>query len=102
MGVRERQWRSRLAQLVSQHGFMRGTLQERQRVCGKPNCRCAQGHKHRALYLVVSQEGQTRQLYVPKQYEAAVRQWVNNYHDIRDLMDRVSEIHWQKVKRRQG
>jgi hypothetical protein len=37
MAARERQWRSKLNQVVGQHGLVRGTLQERFRVCGKPN-----------------------------------------------------------------
>lgn len=102
MGVQERQWRSKLAQRVSQHGFIRGTILERERVCGKPNCKCAKGQKHAAVYLVLSKEGRQEQLYVPKQWEATVRQWVNNYHNLRDLMEKISETHWKKVQKRQG
>ena len=102
MAVQERQWRSKLAQLVSQHGFIRGTILERERVCGKPNCKCAKGQKHAAVYLVLSKEGRQEQLYVPKQWQAAVRQWVKNYHDLRDLMEKISETHWKKVQKRQG
>ena len=102
MTARERRWRSQLAQLVSQRRFIRGTLQERHRVCGKPNCRCAQGQKHRALYLVVSKDGRSRQLYVPEKFEATVREWVENYHDLRDLMEKISDFNWDKVQKRQG
>ncbi len=102
MSVRERQWRSKLAQLVSQRGFIRGSLLDRRRVCGKPNCKCVRGEGHRALYLVLSKEGRTQQLYVPKQWEAVVRQWVENYHDVRDLMEKISQDHWNKVQKRQG
>ena len=56
MTAQERQWRSKLAQIVAQQGFIRGSLLERQRVCGKPNCRCTRGHKHKALYLVISRQ----------------------------------------------
>jgi hypothetical protein len=102
MAARERQWRSKLNQVVGQHGLVRGTLQERFRVCGKPNCHCVNGQGHRALYLVWSKEGRTQQLYVPKQWEAAVRQWVQNYHDVRDLMEKISDHHLDKVRKRQG
>ena len=36
------------------------------------------------------------------QWEAAVRQWVQNYHNVRDLMEKISEGFWKKVKKRQG
>jgi len=102
MSARERQWRSKLAQLVSQRGFIRGALLERRRVCGKPNCKCASGQGHSALYLVLSKEGRTKQLYVPKRWQSDVRQWVANYHDVRDLMEKISQDHWNKVQKRQG
>lgn len=102
MSARERRWRSKLAQFVAEQGFVRGTLQERMRVCGKPNCRCTRGERHRGLYLVLSKEGRTRQLYVPKQWEPTVRQWVENYRQMRDLMEQISDHHLDKVWKRQG
>ncbi len=103
MSAQERRWRSRLAQLISEHRFVRGSLQERYRVCGKSNCRCAtKGKKHRAVYLVFSRDGNFQQLYVPKQWEATVRQWVENYHDVRDLLEKISEHYLNQVEKRQG
>lgn len=102
MGEAERRWRSQLAQLVAQHGFIHGSLLERQRVCGQPTCRCTRGHKHRAVYLMLIKKGRTRQLYVPKIFEESVRQWVRNFHTIRELMDQVSDRYWEKVQKRQG
>lgn len=102
MGEQERHWRSLLAQIVSQRGLLRGSLQLREQLCGKPNCRCARGQKHRVLYLVFSKGGRYRQLYVPRAWEAAVRQWVQNYRQWRDLTEKVSEVYTQKVRKRQG
>lgn len=97
----ERAWRSQLTQIVAGQPFLRGTLLERQRVCGKPNCRCARGQKHRALYLVLSEGKRQRQLYVPKDWEPRVRQWVANHHALRDLIREVSDLYWSKVQKRQ-
>jgi hypothetical protein len=102
MSPTERGWRSRLAQIVAGQGLLHGTLQERLQVCGKPTCRCARGQKHRALYLVVRQEGKLRQLYVPKDWEERVRQWVANDQALRDLLKELSGAYWEKVRRRQG
>ncbi|MDP7304275.1 MAG: hypothetical protein QGG09_14315 [Pirellulaceae bacterium] len=102
MSAEERRWRSRLTQLVSQHRFMHATLLRRRRVCGKPNCRCTRGQKHESLYLMLRKQGKLHQLYVPKQWEQAVQQWVDNDHEIRDLMEQISQLHWQRVKNRQG
>jgi hypothetical protein len=101
MSGQERGFRSRLAQLVHQGGLLRGTLLSRERVCGKASCRCAKGHLHESLYLVISEGGRTRQLYVPKDWEATVRQWVQGYHQAKELMEEISRVHWDKIRQRQ-
>jgi Family of unknown function (DUF6788) len=101
MSAAERQLRSALNRLLSQQGIVHGTLLTRQRVCGKATCRCARGHRHESLYLVVTEAGQSRQMYVPRRWEAAVRQWIANYSQARHLMDELSRLHWDKIRDRQ-
>jgi len=96
----ERRVRSELRKILNSSGVLHGTLIERQRVCGKPNCKCTRGQKHRSLYLVVTEGGKSRQLYVPRDWEQIVRQWVQDYQKARELMEEVSRIHWQKVRER--
>ena len=100
MSAEERQLRSQLHKILGRSGVMHGTLIRRQRLCGKPNCRCTRGHKHEGLYVVVTEGGKPRQLYVPPQWEQAVRQWIEAYQQARQLLDAVSRIHWQKVRTR--
>lgn len=97
----ERQARSALARLVTQRGLLRGNLLERRRVCGKPNCRCARGELHAGLYLVFSEGGKLRQLFVPKTWEARVRQWVRDYHDARQLLEQLSRLYFEKLRQRE-
>ena len=99
---RERALRSKLAQMVSGQIAIRGSLFERRRRCGNPGCHCAKGEGHPGLYLTLSEGKRRRQLYIPADWADRVRQWVDNYHKIRDLMDEVSEVHWDRIKRRQG
>jgi hypothetical protein len=101
MNVAERQARSALARLVSQRGVLRGNLSQRRRACGKPTCKCARGELHQSLYLVFSEGGKLRQLFVPKSWEALVRQWVKDYHDARRLLEEISGLYFEKVRRRQ-
>ena len=102
MGAAERQFRSRLAQLAGGHGLLRGTLVERFRTCGNPNCKCVRGQKHRAVSLFLRQGGKLRQLYVPQAYEQRVRQWVANHQELKKLVDEISAVYWQMVQQRQG
>ncbi len=101
MSPRERDRRSRLAQLAHAAGLLRGTLALRERACGKSNCKCAKGEKHVSLYLVASYEGRVRQLFIPKDWEPQVRRWVEQYQEARKLLEEVSLLYWEKVQKRQ-
>lgn len=100
MPAQERRTRSELAQLLAQKAILRGSLLVRQRVCGKPTCKCARGEGHESLYLVITEGGRTRQLYVPKDWESRVRRWVENHHRARQLMEEISRIYWDRVRDR--
>jgi hypothetical protein len=97
----ERKLRSALNQMLSQRGLVHGTLIIRRRACGKPNCRCAKGQLHEGLYLVVTEAGKPRQMYVPRRLEGEVRQWIDNSGQARGLLDELSRLHWDKVRQRQ-
>ena len=97
MTARERELRSKLAQLVSAKGILHGCLNVRARSCGKSNCKCARGEKHVSLYVVVTEAGQTRHLYVPESQAGKVCQWVEHYQRALSLLDEISAMSWQKV-----
>jgi hypothetical protein len=101
MSPQERHLRSQLVQLLSGAGLLRATLNPRQRVCGKPACRCTRGEKHVSLYVVVSQGGKPRQLFVPHFLEPQARQWVASYRRIQELLDELSHLYWDKLRRRE-
>lgn len=96
----ERHRRSRLAKLVHNYPFMRGTLSVRSRECGKPNCCCARGELHVSLYLIQSHDGKARQLYVPKAWEERVRRAVHNHQQIQALIEELSELQWRRLSQR--
>jgi hypothetical protein len=100
MSPRERQLRSTVNKLLGQQGVIHGTLITRKKLCGKPNCRCTKGQLHESLFLVVTEAGKGRQMYVPRSMEALVRQWIDQYDQARRLMDELSSLHWEKVRQR--
>ncbi len=102
MSKAERDLRSRLTKLLHSTGVIRGSLSVRERTCGKPGCRCVtKGKKHSALYLVVSEEGKYRQIFVPKAFEDYVRQWVEGYTNARTLLEEISKLHHEKLRKRE-
>lgn len=96
----ERHARSRLAQLVTQEPFLRGSLVERARPCGKPTCRCQQGQLHRSLYLATRYNGRRALLYVPRALEETVRQWVHNGRRLSQQLQDLHQLQLEQLLRR--
>jgi hypothetical protein len=101
MTVLERDFRSRLTQLISGGGFMRGTLTVREKVCGKSTCKCSRGEKHKTLYLVSSKDGKLRQLFVPRSQEGKVRKWLEQYRQVEEWLEEISDLHWGMIQNRE-
>jgi hypothetical protein len=101
MTMQERDLRSRLKQLVNSRGILHGTLNTRARTCGKSNCKCARGEKHVSLYLVVTEDGKTRHLYIPESHVGQVSEWVEQYQRALAILDEISQLHWTKIQNRE-
>ncbi|MGB7296516.1 MAG: DUF6788 family protein [Candidatus Aminicenantales bacterium] len=100
MTRKERESRSRLKPYISWKEWIRGTLTVRERVCGKPRCRCLRGQKHRALFLTRSQGGKLEQLYIPAEKEEMVREWVKNYRTVKELLEEISSSYWERLRKK--
>jgi hypothetical protein len=96
----ERHARSRLAQLVTQQPFLRGSLVERARPCGKPTCRCQQGQLHRSLYLATRYNGRRALLYIPRALEETVRQWVHNGRCLSQQLQDLNQLQLEQLLKR--
>jgi len=80
--------------------LIRGSLVTMVRVCGGKNCRCLRGYKHRSLYLSQSSKGKLKMFYIPKEAEEAAKEGVLNYRKIKKLLNRLSQIHIARLKRK--
>ena len=98
MSPKERALCSRLTKLIQAKHLIRGTLNQRLNTCGNSSCKCAHGEGHPALYLVVSEDGKLRQIYISKSREAAVRQWVEHYQQAQELLEKISQLSWTRLK----
>lgn len=98
MSKEERELRSKAAQLLDGAGILHGSLVVRKRLCGKPNCRCTTGERHRALILTVRSKGKSEQIYIPRHLESTVERWVEQDRQLRDLLAKLSRRHTEKVQ----
>jgi hypothetical protein len=97
-----RQRRQGLAhQLPPVTEVLRGSLVERYVTCGNPACKCAQGERHGPLwYLTVTLgRGRTTGGIVPAEKVDQVRAWIENYHKVKDHLEKISEINRELLRR---
>lgn len=97
-----RQRRQGLAkQLPPVTEILRGSLVQRYVTCGNPACKCAKGERHGPLwYLTVTLgPGKTTGGIVASEKVEQVRDWVNNYHKVKEHLEKISEINRELLRR---
>jgi hypothetical protein len=81
--------------------ILRGSLVERYVTCGNPSCKCARGERHGPMwYLTVTLgPGRTTGGIVSEEKVAEVRAWIENYHKLKDHIEKISEINRELLRR---
>jgi hypothetical protein len=81
--------------------ILRGTLMERFLTCGNPNCKCAKGERHGPVwYLSVTLDQSHRKgSTVPSGQVEQVRRWIQNYHRVKEHMEKISDINRELLRR---
>ena len=83
--------RRKIANEAQIEDVMRGSLVMMKRVCGKPNCRCLKGYKHKSLYLSQYHKGSPRMIYIPKRAEVAAHRMIRNYQKLKAILHKISD-----------
>ena len=97
---KERSLLSKLSKLIHQGNIMRGNLVTMARTCGNPNCKCTRGEKHVSLYVHQSKDGKPRMIYIPRDWEQRITEWTQRNQEIRNILEELSQISWDKLKSR--
>jgi hypothetical protein len=84
-------------EIALSHEIIRGSAVFLSRLCGKPNCRCVKGHKHRSLYLSRSYKGKTTMTYVPQKNQDKILEAALRYQKIQTLLNTLSEVNLKKL-----
>jgi len=82
--------------------ILRGSLIERYKRCGHPGCKCQQGRGHGPkYYLSVSQAGSRPEMdYVPEEYSQPVADYLRNFQEVRQLLEKICNINRELLRRR--
>lgn len=81
--------------------ILRGSLVERYVTCGNASCKCAKGERHGpSWYLTVTLgPGRTTGGIVSEQQLDQVRNWIENYHQLKERIEKISEINRELLRR---
>lgn len=81
--------------------LMRGSLVQRLRRCGRPNCACAKdpSRRHGGLFLTVQLEGRTQALHVRGEDEDRVRAAIDAYAKLWDIINALTACELADLKR---
>ncbi len=73
---------------------LQGSLIERYKKCGKPNCHCvkSQGHGPHYYLSVSVAGGRSTLVYVPAKYKLLVEQALTQYREIQKIIEEISDI----------
>jgi hypothetical protein len=80
---------------------LRGSLMERYLTCGNPDCKCARGERHGPVwYLSVTLDQSHRSgCTVPGDQVEQVRRWIENYHQVKQNLEKISDINRELMRR---
>ncbi len=89
--------------LPSLEAILRGSLIERYKRCGKPGCKCAKSKGHGPkYYLSVSKPKQKPEMdYIPLDYQAQATEYIENFRNIKTILEELCEINRELLKRRE-
>ena len=83
--------------------ILRGSLMERYKRCGHPNCKCQQGQGHGPKYYLSVSQGRSNRPqmdYVPAQYSQQVSEYLQNFQKVRQLLEEICAINRELLRRR--
>ncbi len=91
-----------IGQLPNFHEILRGSLVQRYRRCGQPNCRCNQpgdpGHGPSWYLMVTVERGKTVRVYVPEDKKVQVQKRIDNFRSLREKIEKISTLNRELLK----
>ena len=80
--------------------LMKGCLSLTSRSCGKTSCKkCQAGGKHPVYLFGFSVKGKKKVVSIPIKFHKQVQKLLNNYYHHRDLIEELTDINVQLIKK---
>jgi len=83
--------------------FLRGSLVEAYKKCGKPGCKCETGQAHGPKYSMTINFPKQKPAndYIPLELVTDVKKHIENYHQFKDIFEQICMINREIIKRRE-
>jgi hypothetical protein len=83
---------------------LRGSLMERYLTCGNPDCKCARGERHGPVWYLSVTLDQSHRVgsTVPPEQVEQVRHWIENYHQVKERLEKISDINRELLRRQKN
>jgi len=94
---KERNARSKAAQLIHGKPLILGSLVKMANTCGKPNCKCTKGEKHKSWCVSVRYKGKRKMLHISRELEGAFFEAVRTYKELWEQMEIISEASLERI-----
>ena len=94
---KERSSRSRAAKIIHDMPFILGSLVEMANTCGKPNCKCMKGEKHRSWCLAVRHKGKRKMIHIPRGQEDAIFEGIKAYQELWEQLEAISQASLARI-----
>ena len=95
----EEERHSLLLELATLSHLLQGSWVERYSVCSRVNCKCHAGERHGPrYYLVVNEDGQQRQKYIPNSQVEAAMEGLGQYRRLREIVERITQLNLALMK----
>ena len=78
--------------------FIKGSVYELKRKCGKPRCKCALGELHDQMVVSSSEKGKTKLRVIPHGFLVEVQIKVRRYQEHRRARARLVEVHRKMLR----
>lgn len=97
LSQKERSARSKAAQLIHDKPLLLGSLVEMANTCGKPNCKCTKGEKHKSWCLAIRHKGKRKMMHIPRELENAFFEGVKTYQELWKQMEAISQASVERI-----
>lgn len=89
-----------MGRVTRRENLIHGTLVHTLKKCGRKTCPCEKQALHPHIYLSTSRKGRTRIVYLSRQQARKIKSHLKAYREVRGLLESISDINLQVLKRR--